>query len=133
MHVAGPARDNVPMQVGNLITEFGQIDLGGFQCIAQCLLHYPYGPHQALAGVRVELGHFSDVGVPDDTCVSGVARDVGVYDAQFSVAPEAGGVGAKRAGGCGLHRSEEHTSELQSLMRISYAVFLLKKKKTITI
>src|SRR3546814_7838279 len=29
-------------------------------------------------------------------------------------------------------RSEEHTSELQSLMRISYAVFCLKKKKTIT-
>src|SRR3546814_4366971 len=34
-------------------------------------------------------------------------------------------VGADRA----RHRSEEHTSELQSLMRISYAVFCLKKKK----
>src|SRR3546814_10431015 len=38
------------------------------------------------------------------------------------------------AAGPGLHdlaheRSEEHTSELQSLMRISYAVFCLKKKK----
>src|SRR3546814_19627083 len=29
------------------------------------------------------------------------------------------------------HRSEEHTSELQSLMRISYAVFCLKKKQLI--
>src|SRR3546814_1422530 len=29
----------------------------------------------------------------------------------------------------GLNRSEEHTSELQSLMRISYAVFCWKKKK----
>src|SRR3546814_5780274 len=29
---------------------------------------------------------------------------------------------------CGWIRSEEHTSELQSLMRISYAVFCLKKK-----
>src|SRR3546814_10151872 len=29
-----------------------------------------------------------------------------------------------------LRRSEEHTSELQSLMRISYAVFCLKKKTT---
>src|SRR3546814_2862776 len=29
-----------------------------------------------------------------------------------------------------LQRSEEHTSELQSLMRISYAVFCLKKKTT---
>src|SRR3546814_1999268 len=31
-----------------------------------------------------------------------------------------------------IERSEEHTSELQSLMRISYAVFCLKKKKTTT-
>src|SRR3546814_6753659 len=31
-----------------------------------------------------------------------------------------------------LARSEEHTSELQSLMRISYAVFCLKKKKNTT-
>src|SRR3546814_1101287 len=29
-----------------------------------------------------------------------------------------------------VHRSEEHTSELQSLMRISYAVFCLKKKNS---
>src|SRR3546814_1585692 len=33
---------------------------------------------------------------------------------------------------CCSQRSEEHTSELQSLMRISYAVFCLKKKKTPT-
>src|SRR3546814_1101948 len=34
-----------------------------------------------------------------------------------------------RHGARGGKRSEEHTSELQSLMRISYAVFCLKKKK----
>src|SRR3546814_5606037 len=33
---------------------------------------------------------------------------------------------------CAVARSEEHTSELQSLMRISYAVFCLKKKTTKT-
>src|SRR3546814_1003129 len=38
---------------------------------------------------------------------------------------------ASRAGEA-LSRSEEHTSELQSLMRISYAVFCLKKKNKIT-
>src|SRR3546814_5978856 len=32
-----------------------------------------------------------------------------------------------------FHRSEEHTSELQSLMRISYAVFCLKKQKSIQV
>src|SRR3546814_10839598 len=35
-------------------------------------------------------------------------------------------------GGLTLGRSEEHTSELQSLMRISYAVFCLKKKNQTT-
>src|SRR3546814_7353286 len=39
----------------------------------------------------------------------------------------AGGGHGRRAGS--LQRSEEHTSELQSLMRISYAVFCLTKKK----
>src|SRR3546814_5334013 len=55
------------------------------------------------------------------------------------------GAGAGRAAGAGegfhrprrgaddaRRRSEEHTSELQSLMRISYAVFCLKKKKHTT-
>src|SRR3546814_4674944 len=48
-----------------------------------------------------------------------------------------GGGGGRRRGDLlgrcargGRLRSEEHTSELQSLMRISYAVFCLKKKKT---
>src|SRR3546814_6586707 len=50
----------------------------------------------------------------------------------------AGGEGAFEGGGVDVgatiapptdDRSEEHTSELQSLMRISYAVFCLKKKK----
>src|SRR3546814_3090612 len=57
---------------------------------------------------------------------------------------EFGPIGAQRGNGfdaadrhhhhrpheCGAIRSEEHTSELQSLMRISYAVFCLKKNKT---
>src|SRR3546814_2133782 len=50
-----------------------------------------------------------------------------VADGQFATAltPRAAGVDQFTA----LLRSEEHTSELQSLMRISYAVFCLKKKK----
>src|SRR3546814_1730663 len=42
-----------------------------------------------------------------------------------------GGPGIMEAANRG--RSEEHTSELQSLMRISYAVFCLKKKTTLSI
>src|SRR3546814_9374192 len=44
------------------------------------------------------------------------------------VAPIEARMAAGKPGG--KSRSEEHTSELQSLMRISYAVFCLKKKKT---
>src|SRR3546814_4015316 len=45
--------------------------------------------------------------------------------ARLSVAAVLGGNSTRRSGS----RSEEHTSELPSLMRISYAVFCLKKKK----
>src|SRR3546814_4967273 len=54
-----------------------------------------------------------------------------------AVTPLLTGIGDRQRrnrGGCSVEqwrnsRSEEHTSELQSLMRISYAVFCLKKKK----
>src|SRR3546814_9394101 len=54
------------------------------------------------------------------------------HDPGSAGAPRAAGKGlagriAGQATACG-DRSEEHTSELQSLMRISYAVFCLKKK-----
>src|SRR3546814_5043909 len=55
--------------------------------------------------------------------------------ADFIVAAADDGVGVMKPSPAGLihlmerARSEEHTSELQSLMRISYAVFCLKKKK----
>src|SRR3546814_9098068 len=50
-----------------------------------------------------------------------------------NVYPAAGFVQeARYAGARTVERSEEHTSELQSLMRISYAVFCLQKKTTNT-
>src|SRR3546814_7706129 len=51
-----------------------------------------------------------------------------------STGPPSGGISAGNLASCSRNddekacRSEEHTSELQSLMRISYAVFCLKKK-----
>src|SRR3546814_6872976 len=67
------------------------------------------------------------------------ARAGGVPDAALAVAAESGKVReaplVSRPPPAPLPfsmlRSEEHTSELQSLMRISYAVFCLKKKKKI--
>src|SRR3546814_5940093 len=52
------------------------------------------------------------------SCASPVRRIEGMSVPRLSVCPAP------------LTRSEEHTSELQSLMRISYAVFCLKKKIT---
>src|SRR3546814_4655432 len=70
----------------------------------------------------------------------GESREVGERrDAGQRRDPEAQGVGRDVAAGPSddrlhrhVHRSEEHTSELQSLMRISYAVFCLKKKNNPT-
>src|SRR3546814_2792959 len=55
------------------------------------------------------------------------ATDVVNAIREQNVQVAAGVIGASPTQG---DRSEEHTSELQSLMRISYAVFCLKKKKT---
>src|SRR3546814_2181831 len=55
------------------------------------------------------------------TVGSEVLADLGLGDLPFAAIAK----GPDRDAG----RSEEHTSELQSLMRISYAVFCLKKKK----
>src|SRR3546814_7664350 len=74
------------------------------------------------------------------SCRPGRRSAVDVHP-RWRAAAQAGGdaVGAGRAGlreeaaevdERKERRSEEHTSELQSLMRISYAVFCLKKKKT---
>src|SRR3546814_9619849 len=56
------------------------------------------------------------------------AQSSDAYKAACSLSSPAGAVTVVRAGS-GEGRSEEHTSELQSLMRISYAVFCLKQQK----
>src|SRR3546814_8848826 len=64
--------------------------------------------HLAEAGAGVILLEAAEVGF------GGAGRNVGLVNAGMWVMPD---------------RSEEHTSELQSLMRNSYSVFCLKKKK----
>src|SRR3546814_10740995 len=62
--------------------------------------------------------------VSDGERVVSVTRLAEAAEAPDAEAPEA------EAPDAAAGRSEEHTSELQSLMRISYAVFCLKKTKT---
>src|SRR3546814_6921519 len=62
---------------------------------------------------------------PRELSVRGIERQIKAYVRCAQLAREAGYDGVEV-------RSEEHTSELQSLMRSSYAVFCLKKKKKST-
>src|SRR3546814_2024482 len=60
--------------------------------------------------------------------VDGVVDIAGLRDPMPVIAQKTGARHAQQALRHIGYRSEEHTSELQSLMRISYAVFCLKKK-----
>src|SRR3546814_4828396 len=75
-----------------------------------------------LQGLRAGLPVRGDV---DPVCPGRQARQIVTATGRAGAA--AGQPGGQVGGGDG-GRSEEHTSELQSLMRISYAVFCLKKK-----
>src|SRR3546814_4201922 len=71
-------------------------------------------------------------GVDPASTVGGMETGVfGVRNQRDGIAEAVLGEGVPDGGGVCGHavRSEEHTSELQSLMRSSYAVFCLKKKK----
>src|SRR3546814_5066025 len=72
--------------------------------------------------------HHRAAGVAHHREAAHVADQVVVAEAGAALADHDVGV-ARRPGLVDHGRSEEHTSELQSLMRISYAVFCLKKKK----
>src|SRR3546814_9567240 len=88
----------------DMVTTTGKIEAGDMlmQATSVAKFHIPL----ALDGTKPDLG--------------------GISDEQIRL------VGAFLCDGSGRARSEEHTSELQSLMRTSYAVFCLKKKKQTT-
>src|SRR3546814_5190586 len=88
-----------------------RIDHRLFECSDRWAVQPIFGTHQ--------YGSFcaSNIWIPE-SCVQWFAKGYCLHNFRRS-----------RKGGKQC-RSEEHTSELQSLMRISYAVFCLKKKKT---
>src|SRR3546814_459855 len=100
----------------------------------------------ALRGLVPALVAFKQGGMDDDAAaiatwqlgaaslvVMGVLKFVLSFfgEAVTRIAPRAALLGSIAGIALVLMRSEEHTSELQSLMRTSYAVFCLKKKRTI--
>src|SRR3546814_5239517 len=99
-------------------------------CSSDLLLHPDPGHHGTAPGGTDPRGHERVAGAPgaraDGDPVPVERRPVG--GGREAAAHHAGTAGGE---GRGRTRSEEHTSELQSLMRISYAVFCLKKKKSL--
>src|SRR3546814_2765109 len=94
-------------------------------------------PYTTLFRSNVKPGYGLNYLVPQGKAVPATAVNVAEFEAKraeyeakaASVHSEATDRLAKLEGASVTIRSEEHTSELQSLMRISYAVFCLKKKK----
>src|SRR3546814_4365456 len=94
--------------------EYPAAVIAGNTEVSQCITDALYGARSVLASAQGTMNNF-----------------VYANDRYQNYETICGGTGAgpDHDGTSAVHRSEEHTSELQSLMRISYAVFCLKKKK----
>src|SRR3546814_4412092 len=96
-----------------------RLDIVAARGLAKFLTRPERGPYP----VAQRLGQ----GIPMRSAPPCRGRNLSVATGPVTVMPMRPGVG--RDSVPDMLRSEEHTSELQSLMRISYAVFCLKKKK----
>src|SRR3546814_9157739 len=98
-------------------------------------LHRPcggtQGNRQSLREGTLRRGSSDMSGDLVEAAIAAMAKAYAPYS-NFSVGAAVRGAGGGIYSGCNVEnaRSEEHTSELQSLMRISYAVFCLKTKQT---
>src|SRR3546814_64425 len=95
---------------------------------------YAYRGGNVYGGTKAFVTQFSQ-NLRTDLHGTGVrvsSIEPGMAETEFTLVRTGGNQTASDQLYAGAHpiRSEEHTSELQSLMRISYAVFCLKKKKT---
>src|SRR3546814_5522674 len=108
MRISDWSSDVCSSDLAGAVIEF----LQAFLAPAQVVTFFARGIKQVTAGVRIARGQRLAV----------VQRLRGNFAGMID-AHQAGDVAAL------VGRSEEHTSELQSLMRISYAVFCLKKKR----
>src|SRR3546814_2018428 len=105
LDVAEAARFAVAVVVDRPGLRLGAVVVGQFEHAALA--------RQPLAAILVAVGHVVQFGQHEE-----VQRELRLLEIHLACQRE-----TEHAG-----RSEEHTSELQSLMRISYAVFCLKKK-----
>src|SRR3546814_13655689 len=84
-------------------------------------------PYTTLFRSAFSFGSYKDENHYDWKYVDGVGKDAKSF---LLTGVISGGDFQRKKSAVSITRSEEHTSELQSLMRISYAVLCLKKKNT---
>src|SRR3546814_9504414 len=101
-----------------------------------------FPPEPEAPSFAPEFARLFEVGLKTELFDRRLRLNIAAFDTKYTdlqiivadgFAPKVRNAGRARIRGVEVEsqaRSEEHTSELQSLMRISYAVFCLKKKKT---
>src|SRR3546814_8627180 len=108
------------------------LDLGGHLVAVAEVLDVGANDAAARDDEALEATGLADLVVGGEGDVEGGVVGERVHeDEQLAGAPARDAPRERPSGRGGGARSEEHTSELQSLMRISYAVFCLKKKNSI--
>src|SRR3546814_7627098 len=110
--------DDLGHKLGLVRQSIGRVIFGQQAVVDQTLITLLSGGHGLLIGVP---------GLAKTRLVETLGTVFGLEDKRVQCTPDL--MPADILGSEVLERSEEHTSELQSLMRISYAVFCLKKKK----
>src|SRR3546814_3414997 len=108
--------------------------------VGEAITNLCAAPVESLDRIKLSANWMAAAGHPgEDARLFDAVRAVGMelcpdIDLSIPVGKDSLSMQAQWQDGGAAHRSvrsEEHTSELQSLMRISYAVFCLKKKKNI--
>src|SRR3546814_2635418 len=120
--------DNDKARVGQAVARVAQGDRAGARAALAEVRNAPaddYGLALALAG---DTARAVEVLEPAARGMRGTSRTR--QNLALAYALDGQWAKARTVAAQDVSRSEEHTSELQSLMRISYAVFCLKKKKT---
>src|SRR3546814_9711763 len=97
-----------------------------------------FPPEPEAPSFAPEFARLFEVGLKTELFDRRLRLNIAAFDTKYTdlqiivadgFAPKVRNAGRARIRGVEVERSEEHTYELQSLMRISYAVFCLKKKK----
>src|SRR3546814_3574426 len=116
-------------------SEVDFMDVSPMQTVSVAAALVPFLEHddanRALMGANMQRQAVPTLRAQKPLVGTGIERAV-ARDSGVTVNARRGGVIEQIDAGRVVVRSEEHTSELQSLMRISYAVFCLKKKKRLT-